>query len=404
MDATGWPAGHGLMCPLPVAAAADGAMQAFAAVAGPANDALPAGATLLGQRARFRGLSRGGQRSPGGGCRLLPVRDGWIALNLAREADFGAVPAWLEAEIAQDWPAIAETVRGRGADALVGRGRLMGLAVARADGVAVQPPWCHVTDGQRVTAPGRRRPVVVDLSSLWAGPLAAALLHIAGAEVIKVESVTRPDGARRGHRGFFDWLNGGKKCVALDFASARGQAALRALVRRADIVIEGSRPRALRQINVAAEELVAAQSGLVWVSITAYGRDGAAGDWVGFGDDAAVSAGLSRCMAETYGQMLFAGDALADPLTGLHAAVAALAAWRQGEGGLFSVALAGVVARAMRLGGVLRGEALAARAERWSCLAAGWAARPYVLPAGTRAVRPFGADTATVLQELGARC
>jgi hypothetical protein len=392
------------MCPLPLAAAADGAMRAFATVAGMANDALPGGASLLGQRARLRGLTRAGMQSAGTSCRLLPARDGWIAVSLARNEDWDLLPAWLSADVASDWPSVAAAVSGRYADALVARGRLLGLAVARADGDATAPAWHTVSMRERAGVTGGRRPVVVDLSSLWAGPLAGALLRIAGAEVIKVESVARPDGARRGHGGFFDWLNGGKRCVALDFASADGRAALRALLRHADIVIEGSRPRALRQIGVVAEEFLERQPGLVWVSLTAYGRDGGAGDWVGFGDDAGVAAGLSRCMAETFGQMMFVGDAIADPMAGIHAAVAALTAWRQGVGGLVSLSLVGVVARAMRLGGVLGGEALQVRAERWSRIAAGWSGRPYRLPAAASRARALGADTAAVLDELRVRC
>jgi len=403
MDVTGWANGPGLMCPAPLAAAADGAMAAFVALAGIRNGTMPTGSSLLGQRARLRGLRRDGQRSPGGACRLLPVRDGWIALSLAREEDWAAVPAWLCAGLPANRKAIGGAVRELSADGLVARGRLLGLAVARADGTRAVPAW----RGQATGTAGQMRertPVVIDLSSLWAGPLTGALLRMAGAEVIKVVVIARADGARAGHGGFFDWLNGGKRFVALDFSDAQGRVALRALLRQADIVIEGSRPRALRQIGVLAEEFLARQPGLVWVSLTAYGRDGDEGNWVGFGDDAAVAAGLSRCMADTYGQMMFAGDAIADPLTGLHAAAAAWSAWRQRAGGLISLSLAGVAARAMELGGVLTCDALAARAERWARMAAPWRERPYKLPVTPGAARRLGADNSAVLSELGARC
>jgi crotonobetainyl-CoA:carnitine CoA-transferase CaiB-like acyl-CoA transferase len=403
MDVTGWATGPGLMCPAPLAATADGAMAAFAALAGFQGGAMPTGSSLLGQRARLRGLRRSGQRSPGGACRLLSARDGWIALSLPRDEDWVAVPAWLDADLPAEWKAIGATVRERTADDLVRHGRLLGLAVARADDTKVVPAW----RGREMGAAGplrARTPVVVDLSSLWAGPLAGALLRMTGAEVIKVEGVARPDGARMGHGGFFDWLNGGKRCVAIDFSNARGQAALRALLRQADIIIEASRPRALRQIGVVAEEFLERQPALVWVSLTAYGRDGAEGDCVGFGDDAAVAAGLSRSMADAYGQMMFAGDAIADPLTGLHAAVAAWSAWRQREGGLISLSLAGVTARAVQLGTLLTGDALAARAEQWTRIAAPWRGHPYDLPIAPSAARRLGADNAEVLSELSARC
>src|SRR5581483_6493598 len=104
-------------------------------------------------------------------------------------------------------------------------------------------------------------------------------------------------------------------------ATEDGREQLRRLIAQADVVIEASRPRALRQLGIDAEEAVA--SGTVWVSITAYGR--APGDdlLIGFGDDVAAGAGL---VARDDRGPLFAGDALADPLTGVQAASAAVTA------------------------------------------------------------------------------
>ena len=62
------------------------------------------------------------------------------------------------------------------------------------------------------------------------------------------------------------------------------------------------------------------------------------------------------------------------------------------------------IARAMRLGGVLCGEAPQARAERWSRIAAGWSGRPYALPVVKFRARALGADTASVLDGVSARC
>jgi crotonobetainyl-CoA:carnitine CoA-transferase CaiB-like acyl-CoA transferase len=193
---------------------------------------------------------------------------------------------------------------------------------------------------------------VLDLSSLWAGPLCSHLLHRCGAQVTKVESTTRPDGARRGAPEFFDALNAGKQQVALDFGTREGHAQLRALIDSADIVIdgspadiviEGSRPRALRQLGIDAEALVRERPALTWISITAYGRGEPQQNWAGYGDDAGVAAGLSELMFEATGERCFVGDAIADPLTGLHAARAAWSGWRAGGGGLVALSLAGVV-------------------------------------------------------------
>ena len=65
------------------------------------------------------------------------------------------------------------------------------------------------------------------------------------ARVVKLESLARPDGARQGQAAFFDAMNAGKASVALDFGTPAGREQLAALMDRADIVIEASRPRAL---------------------------------------------------------------------------------------------------------------------------------------------------------------
>jgi crotonobetainyl-CoA:carnitine CoA-transferase CaiB-like acyl-CoA transferase len=177
----------------------------------------------------------------------------------------------------------------------------------------------------------------VDFSALWAGPLCAHLLGLAGARVVKVETPDRPDGARRGAAGFYRLLHAGHRSVVLDPATAGGRRAMAALVAAADIVIESSRPRALARFGLDARAAVAA--GTTWVSITAYGRDR---DRIGFGDDVAAASGL--VCREASGTPLFCGDAIADPLTGLTAAVLAASAPPGGGGVLWDVAMARVVA------------------------------------------------------------
>jgi crotonobetainyl-CoA:carnitine CoA-transferase CaiB-like acyl-CoA transferase len=157
------------------------------------------------------------------------------------------------------------------------------------------------------------------MSSLWAGPLAGGLLAPAGAVVVTVEGARRPDGARRGPAAFFDLLNAGKRCIALDFDDEHDTRALADLMTRASLVIEGSRRRVMDRLGIDVATTVA--GGTSWLSITAYGRDGDGANRVGFGDDVAVAAGL----AIDGEPPLFVGDAIADPITGLYAALAGLA-------------------------------------------------------------------------------
>ncbi|MFA7586030.1 MAG: CoA transferase, partial [Novosphingobium sp.] len=184
-------------------------------------------------------------------------------------------------------------------------------------------------------------------SSLWAGPLASHLLWLAGARVVKVESRSRPDAMRDGDAVLFDLLNQGKASVQADFASVADREALVALLERADIVIEASRPRALRQLGIAAETILSRRPGQVWLTITGHGAQGSPADWVGFGDDCGVAGGLSKALADVTGRPGFVGDAIADPLTGITAALAGWRQWQSGAGARLGIAMRGVVAKAL---------------------------------------------------------
>ena len=242
------------------------------------------------------------------------------------------------------WSAVQSWLSGRPVAEAAARAQLLGLPAAV---IATSPaPVTRPAVAVRLGGPARgrgARPVVIDLSALWAGPLCAHLLGPAGARIIKVESRDRPDGARRGAGGFYDLLNAGHESVALDFGTPAGRRALAGLIARADVVLEGSRPRALRQLGLDAAEAIAA--GTVWVAISAYGRDQAGR--VGFGDDVAAAAGL---VVDDGDGPYPVGDAIADPLAGATAAAAATVALRAGRGCLLDVSMRDVAARAAACG------------------------------------------------------
>ncbi|MGE4606511.1 MAG: CoA transferase [Myxococcota bacterium] len=366
MSLTGAAEGPPRLAPSGIPRAVEGAFRALAALAGPGPLAALDAQALLSERAAHFGGRRRGRTSPGGSCRLVQSRDGWIAISLARPDDLALLAAWFDdahapgAGTMRDrvgsggegiWRYVSQSVAKRTSEALVDRGRLLGLPVASA--LSAGPPpttWRRIVSAGRAIerAPGAAARVL-DLSSLWAGPLCSHLLGITGAEVVKLESWERPDGARKGAPSFFDLLNAGKRSVALEFRSELGRERLLQLIDFADVVIESSRPRALAQLGIDAAELVRARPGLSWVSITGYGRGEPEANWVAFGDDAAVAAGLSRAVADAGGP-LFCGDAIADPLTGLHAAVAALGSFRNGGGELIDLNLCDVSAFALAAG------------------------------------------------------
>jgi crotonobetainyl-CoA:carnitine CoA-transferase CaiB-like acyl-CoA transferase len=193
---------------------------------------------------------------------------------------------------------------------------------------------------------------VVDLSTLWAGPLCGAVLAAFGAEVTKIESARRPDPSRASTPDFFRRLNGGKADLALDFSQPQERAQLRDIILEAGLVITSARPRAFDHLGLSPESLFAARPDLIWVAISGYGWTGGAADRVAFGDDAAAAGGLVRWTAA--GEPHFLGDALGDPLTGLAAAEGALRALLQGGGVIVDAALARTAAGAAAELGVAR--------------------------------------------------
>lgn len=351
---------------IPLASIAHQALTRLATANGsPALRALE-GATLLGERATRAGLRIPGRTSAGGGCRLLDAQGDTIALNLARSADRELLPALFENDQlnANDDAAIAACTARTDAHALVKRGRSMGLAMAAEHGR--HPAHQHLplfgrsgstlctelATAPRAASPDwsaavRRTPRVVDLSALWAGPLAAHLLWLAGAEVVKVESRSRPDAMRNAAGDFYALINQGKATVAIDLADGGERRALLSLIAAADIVIEAARPRALEQLGIDADRIVRDTPGLVWISITAHGATGEPAGWVGFGDDCGVSGGLSAALRSATGRTGFVGDALADPLTGIFASLAAWEAWISGRGVRLGLAMSHVVARCL---------------------------------------------------------
>jgi hypothetical protein len=364
------------------------------------------GPALLAERAASTGHHRRGRVSCGGSARLLPAADGWLAVSLARADDVDLLPAWLgaapdEAPLALPyrdddvWRFVAAAVRTEAVTPLVQRAVPLGLPVAALGERAgdLDAVLAHRVGDARPTEDVRDRRVV-DLSSLWAGPSCGRLLRASGLRVVKVESTTRPDGARVGDPVFFDRLNHGKESVTVDLRQPDGVDALRALVAWADVVIEGSRPRALRQLGIEAGEVLAAGGRTrIWVALTAHGRAEPYGRRVGFGDDAAVAGGLVAWEADGY--PCFLADAAADPASGLLAAVAVLDRLRIGGRWLLDVALSRVAAR-LAVGPPMPSwpGPIAAPAD------VGVAVVARTGPQGRAAA--LGADTRRVLDEIGA--
>jgi hypothetical protein len=367
---------------LPLSGWAEAELRAVERLAGACGLTDLTGAMLMGERALLGGLRIPGPVSAGGGCCLHATRDGHVALTLARADDRAMLPALFQdaAINPDDDRQVAAAFLAWEAMALVAQGRSLGLAIARMGETSVAPASWVSMDGpaKSLTSP----PLVIDLSALWAGPLAAHLIGMTGAQVIKVESRNRPDRMRDGDPALFARINQGKANVAIDLREADDRDALLALIRRADLVIEAARPRALMQWGIDADALVQTVPGLVWITITGHGAVGQAADWVGFGDDCSVAGGLSDALHMASGQIGFGGDACADPLTGIHAAHLALARMRDGRAARMILSMSGIVRAALDSACASDEKALMADLQAWA------AARGQPFPA--RPVRPAG--------------
>jgi hypothetical protein len=295
---------------------------------------------VLTLRAGILGLGRRGSTSANGSCRLLASMDGWAAVNLPRPQDVASLEAALGAPVGEDpWVALERAASCTPAAEFVDRLQTLGVPAAVL-GSQGGPPWRSRSRGVPRRPRALEELTVVDLSSLWAGPLCARLLGLAGAKVMKVESAQRPDTGRDVPE-FYRWLHPDHNETVVDLGSEVGRARLRQLLGRADVVIEASRARALDQLEAGPED-IAPRPGQVWLTITGYGRSS---NRVAFGDDAAAAGGLVALDGHT---PVFCADAIADPVSGLHAALATLEALAHGGGEHIDLSMSDSAAHAMR--------------------------------------------------------
>ncbi len=194
----------------------------------------------------------------------------------------------------------------------------------------------------------RDQPLVVDLTALWAGPLATALLADLGAEVVKVDPSTRPDGLTR-HRGLYDHLNSAKQVVDLDLGAEPGRRRFEALLDRADLLVDSFSRRVMPNFGYGRPALAARWPRLAALSITAFPASATEADWIAYGPGVHAAMGLGdRGPGRAFEP---APVAYPDALAGLaaFAAGAELLARGPGPSGGAEVSLAGAVAPLTRL-------------------------------------------------------
>ncbi len=186
---------------------------------------------------------------------------------------------------------------------------------------------------------------VLDVSTLFAGPLAATFLGDFGADVIKVEHPRKPDAAR-GHgpakNGVNLWwktLGRNKRTVTIDLGKPAGAELLRALAAEADVLIENFRPGTLERWGIGPEELHAVNPRLVIARVTAFGQFGPYSARPGFGSLAEAMSGFAALTGEPDGPPTLPPFGLADGIAALATAYAVMVGLRAGTGQVVDMAI-----------------------------------------------------------------
>ncbi|MEU7643960.1 CaiB/BaiF CoA transferase family protein [Streptomyces huasconensis] len=199
------------------------------------------------------------------------------------------------------------------------------------------------------TAPPLTGLRVLDLATLFAGPLAATMLGDFGAEVIKVEHPSRPDPSR-GHGPSKDgvglwWklLGRNKRTMTLDLSTPGGRHTLLRLAATADVVVENFRPGTLEKWDLGWDELSAANPRLVLTRVTGFGQFGPYARRPGFGTLAEAMSGFAAITGAPDGPPTLPPFGLADSIAGLATAYAVLTALaardRTGRGQVVDMAI-----------------------------------------------------------------
>jgi crotonobetainyl-CoA:carnitine CoA-transferase CaiB-like acyl-CoA transferase len=194
---------------------------------------------------------------------------------------------------------------------------------------------------------------VLDLTTFWAGAYLTCYLGAFGADIVKVESIQRPDGfrysgawAHEGDRwyergGLWQATNLNKRDITLDLTSEQGRNLVRRLVREADVVVENFSPRVIEQFGLDYESLVELKPNVILVRMPGFGLRGPWREYVGWALNFEQTSGMAAVTGYADGPPCTL-QGPADPIVGAHAGVALLAALeyrhRTGEGQLIEIA------------------------------------------------------------------
>ena len=192
---------------------------------------------------------------------------------------------------------------------------------------------------------------IADFSHVMAGPYASHLLHLLGAEVIKVESPGRGDAMRyygydRRYDGMspaFIGVNAGKKSIILNLKKRAAVAAAKRLIEISDVVLENFRPGVIKRLGLGYDVCKKINPGIVYCSVSGYGQTGPMRDWPAIDNIVQATSGMMSLSGEADGDWVRVGFPVVDTITGQLAAFAILAALfrrqKTGKGDYIDVAM-----------------------------------------------------------------
>src|SRR6266446_8628761 len=178
---------------------------------------------------------------------------------------------------------------------------------------------------------------VADFSWVWAGPHCTLQLAHMGAEVIRIETSTRPCVTRMlppwpenkpgvNRSGYFNQYNQGKKSLTLNFKTPQACEIAFKLVEKSDVVVNNFACGVMEKMGFGYERLKKLKSDLIMISLSGYGDTGPFKDYVAYGPAQVPLSGLSSLTGYKDWPPMHAGFSYADPNAGIHAAFAVLAA------------------------------------------------------------------------------
>lgn len=190
---------------------------------------------------------------------------------------------------------------------------------------------------------------ILDFTRVYSGPYCTMLLADLGAEVVKVEAVGRGDDTRsfypikNGQSGYFTYLNRNKKSITLNLKSPEGKRAALELAKWADVVVENFSAGTIDKLGLGYDAVKEVNPEIVYASISGFGQSGPYSKKAAYDAVAQAMGGMTFLTGYPDGDPVKVGPAISDAATGVHTAVAILAALhyreKTGKGQYIDVAM-----------------------------------------------------------------